>query len=218
MIEFYRTRVADDAHAVVGRETVEAVDREAAIEIARILANTLNMPQWPDAVAIADDEGATIYCGVIARAGGHRQRADIMNAGNHATDAARCMGSSGRGKSRRCAGRRLPQRGGRSFLDRLSRLHGHERRFHDPAQPCGSDPKHAVPQIRFFIEAEALARSVLPWAERKRRDGLSFGIRRLTDLHPGPWPEKCMPAIAATPVTLTAADFRKPYPEAIKAG
>ncbi|TPI08727.1 hypothetical protein FJW06_28025 [Mesorhizobium sp. B4-1-3] len=66
MIEFYRTRVADDAHAVVGRETVDAADLDAAIEIARLLARTLNMPQWPDAVAITDDEGATIYSGIIA--------------------------------------------------------------------------------------------------------------------------------------------------------
>ncbi|WP_245518892.1 MULTISPECIES: hypothetical protein [unclassified Mesorhizobium] len=66
MIEFYRTRLADDAHAVVGRETVDAVDLDAVIEIARLLARTLNMPQWPDAVAIADAEGATIYSSIIA--------------------------------------------------------------------------------------------------------------------------------------------------------
>ncbi|MBZ9851443.1 hypothetical protein LB565_25985 [Mesorhizobium sp. CA14] len=70
VIEFYRVRAADDAHAVVGRETVEAVDLEAAIEIARLLARTLNMPQWPDAVAIADADGATIYSGVIAAQAG----------------------------------------------------------------------------------------------------------------------------------------------------
>ena len=66
VIEFYRTRVADDAHAVVGRETVEAADLDAAIEIARLLARTLNMPQWPDAVAIADADGTTIYSSIIA--------------------------------------------------------------------------------------------------------------------------------------------------------
>ena len=65
VIEFYRTRVADDAHAVVGRETVDAADLDAAIEIARLLARTLNMPQWPDAVAIADADGATIYSSII---------------------------------------------------------------------------------------------------------------------------------------------------------
>ena len=66
VIEFYRTRVADDAHAVIGRETALAAGLDDAIEIARILARTLNMPQWPDAVAIADADGAMIYSGVIA--------------------------------------------------------------------------------------------------------------------------------------------------------
>ncbi len=66
MIEFYRTRIADDAHAVIGRETVDAADLDAAIEIARLLAKTLNMPQWPDAVAIADADGTTIYSSIIA--------------------------------------------------------------------------------------------------------------------------------------------------------
>ena len=37
MIEFYRTREADDAHAVLGRETAEAADLDDAIEIARPL-------------------------------------------------------------------------------------------------------------------------------------------------------------------------------------
>ncbi|TIO53915.1 MAG: hypothetical protein E5X80_08540 [Mesorhizobium sp.] len=66
VIEFYRTRVADDAHAVIGRETVDTADLDAAIEIARLLARTLYMPQWPDAVAIADADGATIYSSNIA--------------------------------------------------------------------------------------------------------------------------------------------------------
>ena len=70
VIKFYRTRIADDAHAVIGRETVDAADLDAAIEIARLLARTLNMPQWPDAVAIADSEGATIYSSIIAAQAG----------------------------------------------------------------------------------------------------------------------------------------------------
>ncbi|RAZ80070.1 hypothetical protein [Mesorhizobium atlanticum] len=70
VIEFYRTRIADDAHAVVGRETVDAADLDAAIEIAGLLARTLNMPQWPDAVAIADADGAMIYSGIIAAQAG----------------------------------------------------------------------------------------------------------------------------------------------------
>ena len=43
--EFYRTRQTDDAHAVVGRETIEAGDLANAIEIARLLSQTLDMPQ-----------------------------------------------------------------------------------------------------------------------------------------------------------------------------
>ena len=70
VIEFYRTRVADDAHAIIGRETVDAADLDAAIEIARLLARTLNMPQWPDAIAITDAEGATIYSSIIAAQAG----------------------------------------------------------------------------------------------------------------------------------------------------
>ncbi|MDF3218346.1 hypothetical protein EN962_35065 [Mesorhizobium sp. M7A.F.Ca.CA.001.09.2.1] len=66
VIEFYRTREADDAHAVLGRETAEAADLEDAIEIARLLAGTLNMPQRPDAMTIADTNGATLYSGVLA--------------------------------------------------------------------------------------------------------------------------------------------------------
>jgi hypothetical protein len=69
VIEFYRTRIADDAHAVIGRETVDAADLDAAIEIARLLARRLNMPQWPDAVAIADADGAMIYSGIVALQG-----------------------------------------------------------------------------------------------------------------------------------------------------
>ncbi|WP_328600440.1 hypothetical protein [Mesorhizobium xinjiangense] len=39
-IEFHRTRDADDAHAIVGRESVEAADLDSAIGIARQLSQT----------------------------------------------------------------------------------------------------------------------------------------------------------------------------------
>jgi hypothetical protein len=65
VIEFYRTRNADDAHAVVGRETKEAMNTDDAIELARQLSQTLDMPQQPDAMTITDASGATLYCGVI---------------------------------------------------------------------------------------------------------------------------------------------------------
>ncbi|MBZ9840961.1 MULTISPECIES: hypothetical protein [unclassified Mesorhizobium] len=74
VIEFYRTRVSDDAHAVIGRETVLATGLEDAIEIARLLARTLNMPQWPDAVTISEADGAALYSEIVAaQAGEERQ-------------------------------------------------------------------------------------------------------------------------------------------------
>lgn len=47
VIEFYRTRDADNAHTVVARETTQAADLDSAIEIARQLSRTLDMPQQP---------------------------------------------------------------------------------------------------------------------------------------------------------------------------
>lgn len=63
VIEFYRIREADEAHAMVGRETAEAIDLADAIEIARQLSATLNMPQRPDALLITDGEGNKLYSG-----------------------------------------------------------------------------------------------------------------------------------------------------------
>ncbi|MBZ0164231.1 MAG: hypothetical protein K8H74_16140 [Notoacmeibacter sp.] len=65
VIEFYRTRDADDAHAVIGREAAEASDLDDAIAIARKLLLTLDMPQLPDAMAITDADGATLYSGTL---------------------------------------------------------------------------------------------------------------------------------------------------------
>lgn len=62
--EFYRTRQTDDAHAVVGRETIEAGDLANAIEIARLLSQTLDMPQRPDAIAITGLSGAALFSGI----------------------------------------------------------------------------------------------------------------------------------------------------------
>lgn len=65
VIEFYRTRDADGAHAVVGREAAEAIDLDNAVEIARLLSQTLDMPQCPDAVTVTDTSGATLYSGPV---------------------------------------------------------------------------------------------------------------------------------------------------------
>jgi hypothetical protein len=61
VIEFYRVRDLDDAHAVVGREAAVATDLDGAIEIARRLSRTLDMPQRPDALAVMDGRGRTLY-------------------------------------------------------------------------------------------------------------------------------------------------------------
>lgn len=65
VIEFYRTRDADDAHAVVGRETVEVDDLDGAIAAARLLALALDMPQRPDSMTITDANGKIHYSGSI---------------------------------------------------------------------------------------------------------------------------------------------------------
>ncbi|WP_363802309.1 hypothetical protein [Mesorhizobium sp.] len=61
VVEFYRTRAQDDARAVVAREVREAADLDEAICIARALSLTLDMPQLPDAMSIADICGNRLY-------------------------------------------------------------------------------------------------------------------------------------------------------------
>ncbi|WP_018390256.1 hypothetical protein [Ancylobacter sp. FA202] len=65
VIEYYRTRAQDSAHAVVGRETVEVHDLDGAIEMARALAGALDMPQRPDALSIVDMTGLVILSGAF---------------------------------------------------------------------------------------------------------------------------------------------------------
>ncbi|WP_018431306.1 hypothetical protein [Hoeflea sp. 108] len=65
IIEFYRTRETDDAHAVVGREVVETTNLANAIEIAHLLSQTLDMPQRPDAMAITDLSGNALFSGIV---------------------------------------------------------------------------------------------------------------------------------------------------------
>jgi hypothetical protein len=48
VVEFYRTRDADNAHAVVARETTQAADLDSAIEIARQLSRTRR--EWIEAL------------------------------------------------------------------------------------------------------------------------------------------------------------------------
>ncbi|MDX8437615.1 hypothetical protein RFN25_29860 [Mesorhizobium abyssinicae] len=56
-IEFYRTRDADDGHAVIRRETVEVDDLDGAVAAAQLLARTLDMPQHPGCMMITDANG-----------------------------------------------------------------------------------------------------------------------------------------------------------------
>jgi hypothetical protein len=61
VVEFYRIRETDKAHAVIGQETADATKLDDAIEIANRLSKTLNMPQQPDAMSISDSDGNELY-------------------------------------------------------------------------------------------------------------------------------------------------------------
>lgn len=74
VIEFYRIRKQDDAHAVVGREAMDVADLDAAIEMARSLAQSLDMPQRPDALVILDESGRTLHSCAFDPALGQRER------------------------------------------------------------------------------------------------------------------------------------------------
>lgn len=65
LLEFYRTRIADEAHAVIGRELMEVADLKEAIRMARILSVDLNMPQTPDAFVLRDASGNRLYTAVL---------------------------------------------------------------------------------------------------------------------------------------------------------
>ncbi len=77
VVEFYRTRDADDAHALVGRETAEVDDLDGAIAAAWLLAQTLDMPQRPDAMAISDASGTILHSGVFGE--------DMLDQGNRSS-------------------------------------------------------------------------------------------------------------------------------------
>ncbi|WP_181257337.1 hypothetical protein [Pseudaminobacter soli (ex Li et al. 2025)] len=65
VIEFYRLRELDNAHALLGRATCDVIDTDAAIGLARSLFRTLDMPQDPDIVSINDDLGLELYCATV---------------------------------------------------------------------------------------------------------------------------------------------------------
>jgi hypothetical protein len=66
LIEFYRVRDRDDAQAVLGRVTCDAIDFDAATGMARSLFHTLDLPQIPDAFRVCDIEGNELFRETIA--------------------------------------------------------------------------------------------------------------------------------------------------------
>jgi hypothetical protein len=65
VVEFFRTRNADDAHAVVGRETREAANIMTQSRLRGSFRKTLDMHQRPDAMTITDANGTKLDSGVI---------------------------------------------------------------------------------------------------------------------------------------------------------
>ena len=60
------------------RSADEAADLDDAIEIAQLLARTLDMPQRPDAMTITDANGTMLYSGVLSAAAINEGKAIAM--------------------------------------------------------------------------------------------------------------------------------------------
>jgi hypothetical protein len=69
VIEFYRLRKEDGAHATLDRISLEAPDIDAAVDVASSLFHTLTMPQVPDHVRICDWGGRELYVGPASGTG-----------------------------------------------------------------------------------------------------------------------------------------------------
>ena len=89
VIEFYRIREAEDVRAVVGQETANAADLDDAIEIARQLSQTLDMPQRPDAISISDDDRNELYVHRFDRNENFHERPPGMKDHSNDTDLGR---------------------------------------------------------------------------------------------------------------------------------
>jgi hypothetical protein len=61
IIEFFRVRSTDEAHATLGRVEHDTADLEDAKVRALSLFETLDMPQKPDAVRILDHNGDEVF-------------------------------------------------------------------------------------------------------------------------------------------------------------
>ena len=61
VIEFFRVRSADGAHATLDRIDLDMTDLEQAKVRAKSLFETLDMPQKPDGLRIMDQRGTEIF-------------------------------------------------------------------------------------------------------------------------------------------------------------
>jgi len=61
IIEFFRVRDTDEAHAILDRVEHDTMDLETAKVRALSLFETLDMPQKPDALRIMDHNGAEVF-------------------------------------------------------------------------------------------------------------------------------------------------------------
>jgi hypothetical protein len=61
IIEFFRIRLSDDAHATLDRLSVIVDDLDAAKVKARSLFETLELPQKPDGLRILDESGCELF-------------------------------------------------------------------------------------------------------------------------------------------------------------
>lgn len=61
IIEFFRVRGTDEAHATLDRVEHDTTDLDDAKVRARSLFDTLNMPQKPDALRIMDQNGDEVF-------------------------------------------------------------------------------------------------------------------------------------------------------------
>ena len=61
IIEFFRVRGTDEAHATLDRVEHDTTDLEDAKVRALSLFETLDMPQKPDALRILDQTGAEVF-------------------------------------------------------------------------------------------------------------------------------------------------------------
>ncbi|WP_262272627.1 hypothetical protein [Microvirga yunnanensis] len=61
IIEFFRVRDTDQAHATLGRVEHDTAELEDAKVRARSLFETLAMPQEPDALRVVDEHGEEVF-------------------------------------------------------------------------------------------------------------------------------------------------------------